>query len=173
MDAGKLNWSGFASLPIPAIVKQGCQDPEIEIHFGDLQELPYPLNSASCWIYCLEAWPHQDPDFHRQSFITLAIQGDHRYGQLVPGDQFKEVAVFPGTLLTTDPMAMHWLAPNSPDNNPGFIGLQWEVKRGNLDAKLDELKAALTELGQVNGCAIKATPAVLSQPEPLDDDPLV
>jgi len=40
MDAGKLNWSGFASLPVPAIVKQGCQDPEIEIHFGDLQELP-------------------------------------------------------------------------------------------------------------------------------------
>jgi len=70
-------------------------------------------------------------------------------------------------------MAMHWLAPNSPDNNPGFIGLQWEVKRGNLDAKLEELKAALTELGQVNGCAIKATPAVLSQPEPFDDDPLV
>lgn len=173
MHAGKLNWTGFASLPVPAIVKHRCQDSEIEIHSGDLDELPHPLNSASCWIFCREAWPHQDPDFHQQAFITLVIQGDHRYGQLIRGDKFKEVSAFPGTLLTTDPMAMHWLAPNNPDNNPGFIGLQWEVKRCNLEAKLEELKAALGELGTVNGCAIKATPTVLSHPIPFETDPLV
>ena len=173
MDAVMFDWTGFGSLPVPAIARRGCQEPEIEIHYGDLEDLPPPLNSASCWIFCREAWPHQDPDYNEYSFITLAVQGDHRYGQLVPGEQFNEVAVFPGTLLTTNPMAMHWLEPHNADSNPGFIGLQWEVSKCELKSKLEELKEALSSLGQVRGCGIKATPTVLSDADQHDCDPLV
>lgn len=84
-QAATLTWEGLRNLPIPQEVRQGCVFNEIELSRKGIDELPAPLNRATCWIYCREAWTHSDPDFEGDIFITLAVQADHRYCQLVPG----------------------------------------------------------------------------------------
>lgn len=52
MKAAKLNWEGLWSLPIPNEVAHGCYEHEIEICTVGLDQLPEPLNSATCWRLC-------------------------------------------------------------------------------------------------------------------------
>ncbi|RNF58394.1 hypothetical protein EFK68_03120 [Pseudomonas aeruginosa] len=149
MKAAKLNWEGLWSLPIPNEVAHGCYEHEIEICTVGLDQLPEPLNSATCWIYCRDAWPHVDPDFEGLMFITLAIQADHSYNQILPRKKNIRMGVFRGSLFITDPMAMHWLAPNNADTNAGFIGLQWEVSYNQIDTAYADLVSKLAVLGEV------------------------
>lgn len=99
-------------------------------------------------MYCREAWPHVDPDFEGDIFITLAVQADHRYSQLLANHKTTVTSVFPGQLFTTDPLSLHWLAPNS-DSSPGFIGLQFEVPYHQADSYWDELVDELGKLGHI------------------------
>ncbi len=147
-QAATLTWEGLRNLPIPQEVRQGCVFNEIELSRKGIDELPAPLNRATCWIYCREAWPHSNPDFEGDIFITLAVQADHRYCQLVPGNKHTEIPVIPGLLFTTDPLSLHWLAPNS-DDGAGFIGLQFEVPYHSADEFFSALTAELSSLGQI------------------------
>lgn len=149
MRAAKLTWEGLRSLPVPEVVRKGCYDHEIEICRDGIDVLPEPLNSATCWIYCRDAWPHVDPDFEGLAFITLALQADHTYNQIMPGNECARMGVFSGDLFVTDPLAMHWLAPNNAVTNGGFIGLQWEVPYHQFEATYADLVAKLGSLGEV------------------------
>ncbi|HGY3910797.1 TPA: hypothetical protein ACNVX4_006372 [Pseudomonas aeruginosa] len=161
MKAAKLKWEGLWSLPIPDEVAQGCYEHEIEISTAGINQLPSPLNSATCWIYCRDAWPHNDPDFEGSIFITLAIQADHAYNQILPGNKVSRMGVFRGDIFQTDPMAMHWLAPNNPDTNAGFIGLQWEVPYMQIESAYADLVSKLSALGEVLDMAPTAIPSLL------------
>ena len=142
-----LQWAGFLSLPIPAEVRAGAAR-DIKISSEGISELPAPLNKASCWVYCNQAWPHVDPDFEGYVFITLAVRADHRYAQLLPNHKHSESGVFQGSLFTTDPMSLHWLAPNG-EGGAEFIGLQFEVPYLEVDAFYDALLTQLEALGPV------------------------
>ncbi|WHS57643.1 MULTISPECIES: hypothetical protein [Pseudomonas] len=142
-----LEWPGLSDLSIPADVLAGTQR-GVEICSSGLSDLPAPLNKASCWIYCREAWPHADPDFEGLVFVTLAVKADHRYAQLLPNHKHTEHGVFPGSVFTTDPLSLHWLAPNA-DNGVDFIGLQFEVPYHEADAFYDDLLHQLGELGAI------------------------
>lgn len=43
---------------------------------------------------------------------------------------------------------MHWLAPNNPDTNAGFIGLQWEVPYMQIESAYADLVSKLSALGK-------------------------
>lgn len=147
--AVKLNWEGLRRLRIPNEVNGGCYDPEIEMSIDGLNDLPDPLNSASCWIYCRDAWPHVDPNYEGTVFITLAIQADHTYNQILPNNKSYRLGVFNGYLFVVDPLSLHWLAPNNAETNPGFIGLQWEIPYDQFDATFADLTSKLAILGEL------------------------
>lgn len=149
MVAAKLNWEGLRRLPIPRVVDEGCYNPDINLSKEGLSELPEPFNSASCWIYCRDAWPHVDPAYEGTVFITLALQADHTFHQLLPNNKSFRLGVFTGQLFVLDPLSMHWLAPNNAETNPGFIGLQWEVPYDQFDATFADLTSKLAMLGEL------------------------
>ena len=144
----QLRWPGLWALPIPKVVCQGSGFNAVELTRDGISDLPPPLNRATCWVYCREAWPHVDPDFEGHIFITLAVQGDHRYSQLLANHKTTVTSVFPGQLFTTDPLSLHWLAPNS-DSSPEFIGLQFEVPYDELNSFWGELLEQLGALGDM------------------------
>lgn len=142
-----LEWPGLSAICIPADVLVGANH-GVDISTSGLSDLPAPLNKASCWIYCREAWPHVDPDFEGMVFITVAVKADHRYAQMLPNHKHTEHGVFPGAVFTTDPLSLHWLAPNA-DNGVDFIGLQFEVPYHEADAVYDDLLSEFGELGAI------------------------
>ncbi|KAF0255742.1 hypothetical protein [Pseudomonas putida] len=143
-----LAWDGLRKLPIPSEVVLAADKPEVHVSKEGISGLPAPFNRASIWVSCREVWPHNDPDFEGLIFITITVQGDHRYSQLMPNHTHTERGVFPGTVFTTDPMALHWLAPNS-DHGAGFIGLQFEVPHAEADSFYVELLEQLSAVGKV------------------------
>lgn len=143
-----LTWPGLTTLPIPSAVLCGSESHEIQISREGIDQLPAPLNKADCWVSCREAWPHADPDFEGCIFITLVLRGDHRYCQLQVNHTHSVRSVFPGLVFTTDPMSLHWLAPNM-DSGPGFVGLQFEVAYHEVDTVYAELLDQLALLGEV------------------------
>lgn len=143
-----LAWAGLSKLPIPSEVRLAADGFEIHTCREGISNLPVPFNKASCWVSCRDSWPHNDPDFEGLTFITIAVQGDHRYSQLLPNHTHTVSGVFPGLVFTTDPLSLHWLAPNS-DNGAGFIGLQFEVPYTDSDGFYAELLEQLAALGEV------------------------
>lgn len=156
----QLQWGGFLGLPIPEVVRAGAAR-DIEISTEGISELPSPLNQASCWVYCNQAWPHVDPDFEGFVFITLAVRADHLYAQLLPNHKHSEIGVFQGTLFTTDPMSLHWLAPNG-EGGAEFIGLQFEVPYLEVDAFFDTLLTQLEALGPIRENKVWTADALLT-----------
>lgn len=143
-----LTWPGLSKLAIPSAVSVAADGFIIEISREGISNLPAPFNKATCWLSCREAWPHADPDFEGLMFITIAVQGDHRYCQLLPNHTHSVCGVSPGSVFTTDPLSLHWLAPNA-DNGAGFIGLQFEVPYTEADDFYAELLEQLSEFGTV------------------------
>ncbi|NVL49935.1 hypothetical protein F2S72_09300 [Pseudomonas syringae pv. actinidiae] len=147
-ESAMLTWKGLSSLPIPKEVQLSSDSFDIEMRREGISALPSPFNRADCWVSCREAWPHVDPDFEGLMFITIVIQGDHRYSQLMPNHTHTVRGVFPGSIFTTDPMALHWLAPNS-DSGVGFVGLQFEVPYIDIDIFYADLLEELSAVGDV------------------------
>lgn len=147
-QSAMLTWPGLSTLPIPSAVVLAAEGFEITISREGIAELPAPLNKADCWVSCRESWPHADPDFEGYIFITLAVLGDHRYCQLLPNHTHSVRGVFPGLVFTTDPLSLHWLAPNM-DNGCAFVGLQFEVPYHEVDIFYAELLEQLSSLGAV------------------------
>lgn len=164
-------WEGLSALQIPAKVLDHCLDSSIDIYGQGIEDLPEPFNTASLWIFCRSAWPHSDPDFEGSVFITLAVQADHMYSQIIPNGQRIELGVFRGTLFVTDPLSLHWLAPNNDDTNSGFIGLQWEVPHHKLDEAWADLTTRLAALGEVRQLDAPRLDNVLAPIEDYEGDP--
>lgn len=154
-----MRWSGFQGLKIPAEVLAGAAR-DVEICTEGITDLPAPLNKANCWVYCNQAWPHVDPDFEGFIFITLAVRADHRYAQLLPNLKHTEIGVFQGTLFTTDPMSLHWLAPNG-EGGAEFIGLQFEVPYQEVDQFYELLLSQLAALGPISEHLVGTCDALL------------
>lgn len=147
-QSAMLIWPGLSTLPIPSAVLCGSESHQIQISREGIDQLPAPLNKAHCWVSCREVWPHTDPDFEGYIFITLVLRGDHRYCQLMVNHTHSVRGVFPGLVFTTDPLSLHWLAPNM-DNGSGFAGLQFEVAYHEVDNLYVELLEQFATLGQV------------------------
>lgn len=147
-QSAMLTWPGLSTLPIPSAVLCGSESHQIQISREGIDQLPAPLNKAHCWVSCREAWPHTDPDFEGYIFITLVLRGDHRYCQLLVNHTHSVRGVFPGLIFTTDPLSLHWLAPNM-DNGSGFVGLQFEVAYHEVDNLYVELLEQFATLGHV------------------------
>jgi len=160
--SASINSSLFEAIEIPGDVVLGAHESAIEVCKKGIAGLPAPLDTADTWIYCRAAWPHSDPDFEGSVFITLALRADHVYCQVIPDGKHTELGVFKGTLFVTDPLSLHWLAPNNDDSNPGFIGLQWEVPYLELNAKWEELTTKLTTLGKVRPITTPVQDCILS-----------
>lgn len=143
-----LTWPGFAELPVPVEVRSGDHPLAVNVTTSGIADLPAPFNRASCWVYCREAWPHVDPDFEGDIFVTVVVEADHRYCQLMPNNTHSVTGVFQGSIITTDPLSLHWLAPNS-DNGIDFVGLQYEVPFHKVDQFYAELLLELGQLGTV------------------------
>lgn len=167
----KLHWEGLGSLAIPAKVADGCMNPQIDVFMHEIKDLPEPLNTADLWIYCRSAWPHPDPDFEGSVFITLAVQADHIYSQVIPNGRRIELGVFPGYLFVTDPLSLHWLAPSNEDTNQGFIGLQWEVPHHKLADKWAELCSKLGQLGTLQTLSAEQLNNILPPREEYEGSP--
>ncbi|MCF5372003.1 hypothetical protein [Pseudomonas syringae] len=147
-QSAMLSWPGLSALPIPPTVLLAAEGFEIQINRDGIDQLPPPLNKADCWVSCRESWPHSDPDFEGYIFITLALRADHRYCQLLVNHTHSVRGVFPGVIFTTDPLSLHWLAPNM-DNGSGFVGLQFEVAYHEADTFYGELLEKLAAIGPV------------------------
>ncbi|ALN21937.1 MULTISPECIES: hypothetical protein [Ectopseudomonas] len=151
----------LSTLPIPRQVENHAEQIGVNTFYAGIKELPYPLNTASVWISCQCAWPHEDPDYEGLMFITLALRADHLYRQCQVGDIHLSHAVFPGTVFSTNPLATHWLQPNVLDAEYGFIGLQWEVSASDYHARYEQLRKDLEQLGPLSGMTQETLPAVL------------
>lgn len=115
----------LAAIVIPGMVQRSTDDPVVLTFTQGISELPAPFNSAKIWAACREAWPHNDPDFEGLMYISVVLQGRHRYSQLGDSNVVETIDVQPGCIFPTNPLALHWLEPKDPDI--GFIALQWEV----------------------------------------------
>lgn len=129
--------SVLQDIEIPESVEYGADGALVHTLTQGLSELPAPFNSADLWVSCREAWPHNDPDFAGTMFISLVIQGAHRYSQLGEGSVVETIEVRPGCLFPTNPLALHWLEPLDPDL--GFIALQWEVPYHEYEDRMKDL----------------------------------
>lgn len=100
---------------------------------------------ATCWIGCCYAWPHIDPYWKGQLFITLSVVSSHSVSDVLDPDPHE---VPRGTLFVIDPMTRHWLqhvdAWHARVTAP-WVGLQWEVK------KKDAAKVAREIVAKLNG----------------------
>ncbi|MFJ3110019.1 hypothetical protein [Pseudomonas putida] len=74
-------------------------------------------------------------------FISLVVEGAHRYSQLGEGSVVESIEVRPGCLFPTNPLALHWLEPL--DRDLGFIALQWEVPFHEYEARMKDLADAI------------------------------
>ncbi|RMM39426.1 hypothetical protein QO021_28715 (plasmid) [Pseudomonas amygdali pv. lachrymans] len=129
--------AALAAFVIPEIVARSADRQHVETYRHDLSTLPFPFNTATLWVACSEAWPHNDPDFEGVMFISVVIQGCHRYGQLAEGNVVEYIDVRPGSIFLTNPLALHWLQPKDPEI--GFVALQWEVPHHEYPQRLREL----------------------------------
>ncbi len=123
---------------IPECVLKSRHHPEIDTFTRDV-----PLG-ADAWISCLFAWPHLDPSWSTQLFLTLTVFGDdHILGDVKAASA--EYCTAPGMLAVIDPMVKHWLIPpahqtqRALDNKRVWVGLQWEVPRRKAKARAREL----------------------------------
>ncbi|MEZ1438971.1 hypothetical protein QVM41_22130 [Pseudomonas shirazica] len=174
MNTFAVDAESLIAVAIPEQVVTSSLSPIIEIHTAGLNDLPYPLSTATLWVACCESWPHADPDWEGLYFINLAIQADHMFSQVGPDNQFLTLDVRPGTVFLTNPLALHWLQPSDKQLNRiaeglqerrnGYIGLQWEVAYHEIDAKVLWLKEELVKLGNVEQLGCDIVP-LLIQPE--------
>ncbi|KZN20494.1 MULTISPECIES: hypothetical protein [Pseudomonas] len=134
----------LSNLPLPSKLIRDIKSREITALKAGIQDLPFPLNTASLWLYCDEAWPHSDADFEGLMFINLAIQADHVYNQAAPGDCYESIIVTPGSLYPTNPLALHWLQPSG---SIGYVGLQWEVPFADFERAFEQLRHDLEIMG--------------------------
>ena len=121
----------IADIPLPTIKVPdfgAVRDDEIET---DHHDVPF---GAYCWIYCTSAWPHRDPSWPDDLFLTLSIRSDHSVGDAKSNP---EIYVGPGSLFIIDPLTTHWLRPHNPDVL--WIGLQWEIERKAAKRKVREI----------------------------------
>lgn len=102
------------------------------------------LHGADEWAACLDVWPHIDPSWRGQLFLTLSVQSNHYFGdtrmRIDRGEACMHVPC--GTLFVVDPMTPHWLTHASgvltdehDTERTLWIGLQWIVSRQNACAK--------------------------------------
>lgn len=85
---------------------------------------------SSDWISCCYAFPHRDPDWKDEVFLTLSVVSEHQAGDALTADTL--IAVPRGVLFVVDPLVAHWLAPKTcgqTKDAPPWVGLQWEVPR--------------------------------------------
>ncbi len=108
----------------------------------DDKVLPTWCTTADVWIGCCEAWPHRDPDWKGQYFLTLCILGDH---EVCDERTDGPIPVTPGDLFVVDPMCRHWLMPRDHRNiDPPrpFLAVQWEVPKRKCAEAARQLVAA-------------------------------
>ncbi|WP_322360340.1 hypothetical protein [Pseudomonas sichuanensis] len=132
----------LAAVSIPEIVERAADSLEVRTFKQGISDLPAPFNTATLWVACREAWPHNDPDFEGLIFISVVIRGSHRYGQLGENNVVEYVDVKPGSIFPTNPLALHWLEPKDPDL--GFIALQWEVPFYEYERYLHDLAGSIS-----------------------------
>jgi hypothetical protein len=152
-------------LAIPPAVVEMSQQSVVGISTIGIAGLPHPLDTASVWIACRSAWPHQDPDFDDQAFLTLAMLADHECNECLPGGQVRKHAVSPGTLFLTNPLHMHWLRPRDLKCESGFVGLQWEVQACDAETSFLRLAHDLRSYGAQVCPEVKVSGLILEVPD--------
>jgi hypothetical protein len=153
----------LSAIVIPAMVERSTDD-SIALTFTEgIADLPAPFNTATVWVACREAWPHNDPDFEGLMFISVVLQGCHRYGQLGANNVFETIDVGPGSIFPTN-LALHWLEPKDPDI--GFIALQWEVPCDEYEQRLREMACAIDPDAGASPISVEVQPSLVQvQPE--------
>lgn len=131
----------LAGILIPETVQGASDESIVFTHVHGLNNLPAPFNGARLWVSCREAWPHADADFDGMMFITIVVQGAHRYSQMCEGNVVETIEVRPGCVFSTNPLALHWLEPLDPE--VGFIAVQWEVPFHEYVDRMEDLVAAI------------------------------
>lgn len=162
--------AALAAVVIPEIVARAADRMHVETYRQDLSALPPPFNTATLWVACSEAWPHNDPDYEGVMFISVVIQGCHRYGQLGEANVVEYIDVSPGSIFLTNPLALHWLQPKDPEI--GFVALQWEVPYHQYRERLRELAEQISLGSDYQIIAEEREPAlVIVDPEGYIGDP--
>lgn len=131
----------LSGIVVPDTVQRASDDSVVHTHGHGLADLPAPFNTARIWVSCREAWPHNDSDFDGIMFISVVVQGAHRYSQLGEGSVVETIEVRPGCVFPTNPLALHWLEPLDPDL--GFVALQWEVPFHEYEQRMGDLITAI------------------------------
>lgn len=122
-----------SSIKPPKAMLSNARQPEIETSTSDV---PY---GASFWIGCCYAWPHIDPYWKGQLFITLSVVSSHSVSDVYNPDPLE---VPRGTLFVIDPMTRHWLQHKDAwwsKKNAPWVGLQWEVPNRQAAKKAREI----------------------------------
>lgn len=138
----------IASLPVPAPdalpsgLKAMARSKTIEMRLlapEDGRLLPHWHMTADVWIGCQEAWPHKDPQWRGQLFLTLCVLGDH---EICDEKTESPVPIKAGSLCIVDPMCRHWLRPREQRYESymrPFLALQWEVRKKDAQSKAQDL----------------------------------
>ena len=112
-------------IQIPADVRKSAKHPEI---------IPFHRNvpfGAGSWIGCCYAWPHVDPCWDGDYFLTLTVFSDkHQIGDAASPEPLMNVPR--GTLFVVDPRVRHWLSYEPSwrtTRTAPWIAVQWEVPR--------------------------------------------
>lgn len=112
---------------IPEYIRKASLGTLIDVYGHEL------LYNADNWITTRHAWPHEDSHyFGGLYFLTLSVQSSHQIGDVYSPEPNLDVPR--GTLFVIDPLVVHWLMPNDPEQRRprGWIGLQWEVPRKDV-----------------------------------------
>jgi len=146
-----------APTALPSGLKAMARSNTIEMRLvapEDSRILPNWYMTADVWIGCRQAWPHKDPQWRWQLFLTLCVLGDH---ELCDEKTESPVPVTAGSLCVVDPMCRHWLRPREQRHESSlrpFLALQWEVRKRDAQRAARDLVLAAKGTWEAEASAI-------------------
>lgn len=120
---------------IPEGVRRNARTPHIDTSRSGAPD-------GAIWISCCYATPHVDKfkGWDHPVFLTVSVLSNHMAGDALSYHPQNPVPV--GRLFVVDPLVAHWLFDKDSWERKAarpWVGLQWEVDRGQAAARAREL----------------------------------